>query len=139
MRRLHLDEQVSPARIAAFRPDIRLLSILRNPIDRAFSHYLFLVRNGSHRGAARTVAERRPDLVSRGRDARHLSLSGALRARLDAVAVVRRLDGNAGGDTAGHLRSRRRRGRGLLLPEAACGSIERVLEVRQPTARAPTA
>jgi hypothetical protein len=34
-----------PRRIHSFMPDIKLIAILRNPIDRAFSHYLMKKRN----------------------------------------------------------------------------------------------
>ena len=33
-------------RIFSFNPDIKLLTSLRNPVDRSFSHYLYLVRSG---------------------------------------------------------------------------------------------
>lgn len=35
--------------IARHRPDARLIAILRNPVDRAFSHYLMNVRGGDQR------------------------------------------------------------------------------------------
>jgi len=38
---------LAPERIAQRLPDVRLIVILRNPIDRAFSHWLYEVRNGN--------------------------------------------------------------------------------------------
>lgn len=35
----------APRRIRDFRPDIRLIAILRNPVDRSYSHYQHQVRN----------------------------------------------------------------------------------------------
>jgi hypothetical protein len=60
-------------RIHAFRPDMQIISSLRNPVDRAFSHYLFLLRNGDVEGSFESVLERRPDLVERGFYSRHLA------------------------------------------------------------------
>lgn len=60
-------------RIHQFNPDMRLISCLRNPIDRAFSHYLFLVRNGILTASFDEAIEIRSDLVERGLYARHLA------------------------------------------------------------------
>ena len=35
-----------PARVAAFAPDLKLIVMLRNPVDRAYSHYKMSVRQG---------------------------------------------------------------------------------------------
>ncbi len=43
------DSPVVPRRLASLMPDVRLIALLRNPIDRAFSHYRFLVRRGAER------------------------------------------------------------------------------------------
>lgn len=59
-------------RMAAYNPDMRLVTSLRNPVDRAFSHYLFLLRNGSARGSFAEVLETRPDLLTRGKYGMHL-------------------------------------------------------------------
>ena len=54
-------------RIAAFKPDMKLITILRDPIDRAYSQYLFLLRNGQARGSFREVANTHPGILKRGR------------------------------------------------------------------------
>ena len=54
-------------RIASFKPDMKLLTILRDPIDRAYSQYLFLLRNGQARGSFRDVASSHPGILKRGR------------------------------------------------------------------------
>jgi hypothetical protein len=41
---IYLTNQHAPLRIKALIPDVRLLAVLRNPVDRAFSHYLMNVR-----------------------------------------------------------------------------------------------
>lgn len=40
------DRPEVPALIHRQLPDVRLMALLRNPVDRAFSHYRFLVRRG---------------------------------------------------------------------------------------------
>jgi hypothetical protein len=37
----------APARIQDSIPDAKLIAVLRNPVDRAYSHFLHMVRNGS--------------------------------------------------------------------------------------------
>ena len=59
-------------RIASDLPACRLLTTLRNPIDRAFSHYLFELRNGSVVGDFETAIADRPDLLTRGLYHQHL-------------------------------------------------------------------
>ena len=43
----YLYEPKAAARIRAHVPDARLIAVLRNPIDRAYSHFLHMVRNGT--------------------------------------------------------------------------------------------
>lgn len=62
------------SRMAKDLPDVRLISILRNPIDRAFSHFLFLVRNGAKYQSFEECIEDRPDILSRGKYFQHLSI-----------------------------------------------------------------
>jgi hypothetical protein len=42
----YLYAEKAPARIKALGPDMRLVAVLRNPVDRAFSSYQHLVRDG---------------------------------------------------------------------------------------------
>jgi hypothetical protein len=60
------------ARIADFNPGMRLLVCLREPVDRAFSDYLDLVKNGQYDGPFSSALERFPRLLGRGRYATHL-------------------------------------------------------------------
>jgi hypothetical protein len=60
------------ARIAEFNPRMRLLVCLREPVDRAFSDYLDLVKNGQFDGSFTTALDRFPRLLDRGRYATHL-------------------------------------------------------------------
>lgn len=60
------------ARIAEFNPEMRLLACLREPVDRAFSDYLDLVKNGQYDGPFSSALERFPRLLDRGRYATHL-------------------------------------------------------------------
>jgi hypothetical protein len=43
----YLYEPEAAARIQDHIPDARLIAVLRNPVDRAYSHFLHMVRNGS--------------------------------------------------------------------------------------------
>jgi hypothetical protein len=55
-----------PARIAAYNPAMRLVAMLRDPVDRAFSNYLFFVRNGQVRGSFEDALAERPDILDHG-------------------------------------------------------------------------
>lgn len=43
----YLYEPEAVARIQQYVPDAKLVAILRNPVDRAYSHFLHMVRNGT--------------------------------------------------------------------------------------------
>lgn len=43
---LYLDTPAAPRRIKRYIPDVKLIAVLRNPVDRAFSSFLHLRRNG---------------------------------------------------------------------------------------------
>ena len=68
----YLSSEQAPGRIAQLNARMRLLVCLREPVDRAFSDYLDLVKNGQHDGSFETALERFPRLVERGRYASHL-------------------------------------------------------------------
>jgi hypothetical protein len=68
----YLSAPEAPARIAALNPDMRLLVCLREPVERAFSEYLDVVKNGRFDGPFETALERFPILLDRGRYATHL-------------------------------------------------------------------
>jgi hypothetical protein len=46
---VYLYNERAPERIARYVPDARLIAILRNPIERAHSHYVHLLRDGRER------------------------------------------------------------------------------------------
>jgi hypothetical protein len=56
----------APARMAAYNPRMRLVALLRDPVDRALSNYLFFVRNGQVRGSFEEALETRPDMLEHG-------------------------------------------------------------------------
>ncbi len=60
------------ARIAKELPEAKIIYNLRDPIDRAFSHYLFLCRNAELSCSFEEAIEVRPDLLSRGKYSEHL-------------------------------------------------------------------
>ena len=63
----------APARVRDYRSDMQLITTLRHPVDRAFSHYLWLVRNGELGEGFEAALEARPDLLERGRYGDHLA------------------------------------------------------------------
>ena len=63
----YIFSQDAPQRIYEHNPSVKLISALRNPIDRAFSHYLFLLRNGTTQGSFEEAIEEHPDLLWRGK------------------------------------------------------------------------
>jgi hypothetical protein len=68
----YLSSPEAPARIAELNPHMRLLVCLREPVDRAFSDYLDLVKNQQFDGPFPAALERFPRLLDRGRYATHL-------------------------------------------------------------------
>lgn len=62
-----------PKRIADYNKDIKLISTLRNPIDRTFSHYLYMLKVGEEKGTFDEVLKKRPDLIYRGKYSELLS------------------------------------------------------------------
>jgi sulfotransferase family protein len=52
-----------PARIAATLPHVRLLLMLRHPVDRAYSHYGFVMQRRNFRGTFRDFLESRPKAI----------------------------------------------------------------------------
>jgi hypothetical protein len=61
------------SRIAETFPQVRLLSTIRDPIERAFSHFLFERRNGSVGDDFEEALRLRPDFISRGLYHQHLT------------------------------------------------------------------
>ena len=59
------DERVAE-RISRDLTDVRIIAILRNPIERAFSHYLFLLRNAEVNCSFEECFDIRPDIFKRG-------------------------------------------------------------------------
>ncbi len=57
----------APARIAELNPRMKLMACLREPVDRAFSEYLDLVKNGRFEGTFEEALEREPQIVEHGR------------------------------------------------------------------------
>jgi Sulfotransferase domain len=69
----YLSSPEVPERVAAYSATMRLLVCLREPVDRAFSDYLDLVKNNGFTGSFSEAVERHPRLLDRGRYATHLS------------------------------------------------------------------
>jgi hypothetical protein len=67
---LYLYEPAAPGRIAAALPEARLLFILRNPVDRAYSHYWHEVRYGWEPLPFEAALAREPERLAGGFEAR---------------------------------------------------------------------
>ena len=63
-------------RLHAYNSSVKLFSVLRDPIERAVSHYYFLIRNGASYKSFEEAVEQRPDLLSRGLYSKHLKPYG---------------------------------------------------------------
>lgn len=61
---LYCDE--CPARIASVLPDVKLLAVLRHPVDRAYSTYGFTLQRANYRGSFAEFLESRPSVLDRG-------------------------------------------------------------------------
>lgn len=73
MSNSYLASPLAPSRMAAYNPELRILVCVRDPVERAFSNYLFLARNGQVRGTFEAALEVRPDLLEHGRYGAHLA------------------------------------------------------------------
>jgi hypothetical protein len=70
----YLHSTQAAIRIAKDLPDVRLITTLRNPVDRAFSEYLFLLRNGWTKEPFEKAIEIWPELINKGLYFHHLSI-----------------------------------------------------------------
>jgi hypothetical protein len=69
----YLADPLAPQRIRdVLGPDVRLMVTLRDPVDRAFSSYLYLAKHGLARPTFRDTWLASPELVEEGRYATHL-------------------------------------------------------------------
>src|SRR3954451_22247140 len=62
----YLASAEAPERLAAYNPSMRLVAMLRDPIERAFSNYLFFLRNGQCAGSFEDALDKRPDMLDHG-------------------------------------------------------------------------
>jgi hypothetical protein len=62
-----------PARIHRHLPDCRLILILRNPIERAYSEYTKAMRDSNFRGSFDDLVEQKQGLLARGDYSQHLA------------------------------------------------------------------
>lgn len=61
-----------PDRIAALLPDVRLLVMLRHPVDRAYSHYGFVRQRKNYGASFEEFLSTRPRALEMGHYSRHL-------------------------------------------------------------------
>lgn len=63
---------VAAERINMDLPDVKILTCLRDPVERTFSHYLYLVRSGLTSASFEDALQLFPELVSNSLYAKHL-------------------------------------------------------------------
>src|SRR6266508_5585214 len=68
----YIFSEEAPARMHTYNPALKLVTSLRNPIDRAFSNYLFWLRNAQVTGSFEDTVLARPELLVQGLYAMHL-------------------------------------------------------------------
>jgi hypothetical protein len=61
-----------PERISVTLPEVKLLVMLRHPVDRAYSTYGFTVQRANYRGSFAEFVESRPSVLDRGFYSRYL-------------------------------------------------------------------
>lgn len=72
----YLPDWDAPARARAYRPDLRILVALRDPVERAYSNHLHDIRLGYYAGddlSFESALENNPMYVEQSRYAKHLS------------------------------------------------------------------
>lgn len=69
----YLFSKVAAQRIYNDFPKIKLISCLRNPVDRSFSNYLFLIRSGITRLTFEEALNSFPELIDNGLYYKHIS------------------------------------------------------------------
>ncbi len=83
--------EACPDRISALLPDAKLLVILRHPVDRAYSHFGFVVQRRNYRGTFEDFLTERPTMLEKGFYTRYLEryLARFERERLLALVFER--------------------------------------------------
>jgi sulfotransferase family protein len=61
-----------PARIFETLPEVKLVAMLRHPVDRAYSHYGFCVQRRNYRGTFQDFLHSRPQALEKGFYSRYL-------------------------------------------------------------------
>lgn len=69
----YLFSEAAPRRIARDLPGVKILTCLRDPAERSFSHYLYMIRSGRTQLPFRRALDRYPELLENSRYHRHLS------------------------------------------------------------------
>jgi hypothetical protein len=94
---LYLFEPVVPSRIHAAIPDARFIVILRNPVDRAYSHYWHEVKHGAEALSFEAALDKESERIREGFEGRrHFSDVGCadfLQVSLEGFAEARQTHG----------------------------------------------
>jgi hypothetical protein len=69
----YLFSPLAARRIADDLPEVKLITILREPADRAFSHYLYMIRSGRTRLPFERALQDFPEIVNNSSYGRHLT------------------------------------------------------------------
>ncbi|WP_119841368.1 sulfotransferase domain-containing protein [Salinibacter ruber] len=69
---MYLSDPSCPGRIAEQLPSVNLIAVLRNPVDRAYSHYGLRIRDQGIQTDFRSFIEQNPEVIERGKYVRQL-------------------------------------------------------------------
>jgi hypothetical protein len=69
----YLFSPIAARRIKNDLPDVKLLTCLRHPVDRTFSHYLFMIRSGRTQESFESALENYPELINNSLYYKHLN------------------------------------------------------------------
>ena len=69
----YLFSDAAAERIASELPGVKLISSLRDPAERSFSHYLYMVRSGRTRDSFENALTKFPELIDKSLYHKHLS------------------------------------------------------------------
>ena len=84
----YLHEPQVPQRMVELLPRAKLIVILRNPVDRAYSHYTMIAGDENLKESFEETLKKRPELFDRGKYAHHLQKYFQLYTSENILALI---------------------------------------------------
>lgn len=89
----YLYSATAAAQIAEYDPDSRIIIVLRNPVERAFSHYKHLLRDGRESVSFEEALSREERRISKGWEfSWHLTGMGDMGDKFSVMLIIFRLN-----------------------------------------------